>query len=138
MPQSTQERRATGAVEGLRRVRIRPAYILLALLMGLFAFKFIEKTQETKGLAAREAALRQQNLALQADSARVKNDIAHYRSPQYVEEEARAAFGYTKPGDTAIQIQPVPPRVVQVRAGPPQPAAPPEPAWKQWWQSFFG
>jgi cell division protein FtsB len=138
MPTSTQQRKRQQTVVPRRRLRVRPAYIVLVILMGLFAFQFVQKTQQIRRLAAQEAALQQENQTLQQDSARVRAAIRQYRSPQYVEEEARAAFGYTKPGDTAIQIEPSAPPVVHVRPAPPTPPPPVEATWKLWWKSFFG
>lgn len=127
-PQTTEPR---------KRFRIRPAYVLLLALMALFAFKFIEKTGEVRRLAAEEAALQSSNNQAQQQNTRLRQDITYYHTPQYIESEARAVFGYTKPGETSIMTRPVNPPVVSERRAPPPPSAPPRPPWQQWWNALF-
>jgi len=87
----------------LERLRVRPAYIILAILMALFAFKFIQKTQEIRAFRQEETALRFENQQTAAENARLQHAIGYYRTSDYIENEARALFGYTKPGEVAIQ-----------------------------------
>lgn len=115
--------------------RIRPAYLVLLACMALFAFKFLEKTQEVRQLAAQEAAIRYQNAATARDNQRLQRAIGYYRTPAFIESSART-YGFTRPGDVPIQIQPVSQRVVAVRAAPLPPTYA-EPVWKQWWSAFF-
>lgn len=119
-----------------RNFRLRWEYVVLAAFLVLFAVKFIQKTEVIQALNKQKAALDYQNQALRQDDVRVQHAIGYYRTTQYVQEEARAVFGYTQPGDVAIMSKPQDPRVVAVRAAPPRPAPPPEPTWKQWWQAF--
>lgn len=122
----------------LQRLRIRPAYIILAILMALFAFKFIQKTQEIRTLRQEESALRYQNQQTAAENTRLQRAIGYYRTSDYIENEARALFGYTKPGEVAIQSSLSRAPVATVRPAPPPSAPPPPPVWKQWWRTFFG
>lgn len=121
-----------------RRRRIRPAYILLLVVMAFFAYKFLQKTQEVRRLAQQEAGMRDQNNRLAARNARIRSQIQYYKTPQYVEDTARAILGLTKPGETAIQLVPAHRSLARVGPAPARPALPPEPAWKQWWHAFFG
>jgi cell division protein FtsB len=121
---------------GSRRIRIRPAYIVLLIAMGFFAFKFIEKTRELQQLNQQATALRLANEQTMRDNTRIGNDIKYYRTPRYIEEQARALFGYTEPGDVPIMTKPV----VARPAAPDHAeyrAAPAAPSWQEWWDSFF-
>jgi cell division protein FtsB len=133
-------RKNTTAEPEVKRRRLRPrlAYLLLLGVMGLFAFKFVEKTQEIKRLTAQETALQMQNDKIWQDNQQQRRDIRYYQTLQFIEEDARSVLGYTKPGDTAVRLRPVQTHVVTERAAPIVPAAPPPPNWKQWWQVFFG
>jgi cell division protein FtsB len=137
MPSMTQQQNKQ-APERRRRLRVRPAYIILVLLMGLFAFKFVQKTQQIRSLTAQEVALQQQNRALEKSRTNTKRDIQQYRFTGYVEQTARSVLGYTKPGETPVQVQPPQPVVEHVRPAPAPTSAPAQPTWKQWWSSFFG
>lgn len=138
MAPGVQRKQKGSPPERRHRLRIRPAYLFLVLLMGVFAFKFVQKTQEIKSLTAQEITLRNQNAALETSRANVKKAISYYRSPQYVESSARSVLGYTKPGETRVQVQIRPPVVERVRAAPVIAPPPAQPAWKQWWSTFFG
>ena len=122
---------------GRARFKIRIAYVVLALIMAFFAVKFVQKAQEVRSLARQDAALRQANAQTRQDNAQLRRAIRYYRTPQYAENEARAVFGYTRPGDVAVQVTPRHPQAVAVRAAPVH-LQPPPPVWKQWWQVFFG
>ncbi len=134
-PQSDQDSRKPG-----RLLRVRPAYLVLLLFMGLFAFKFVEKTQEIKTLTTQEVALQRQNQALESQGARTRANIARYRTLKYVEETARSILGYRDPGETTIQTSPPHPvRVEHVRVAPaPAPLRTAEDPAAQWWHIFFG
>jgi hypothetical protein len=106
--------------------------------MGLFAFKFVQKTQQIKSLTAQEVALRQQNQGMETSRSNTKVAIRQYRSPQYVEDTARSVLGFTKPGETLVQVQPTRPVVEHFRAAPVRAPAPSPATWKQWWSTFFG
>jgi hypothetical protein len=106
--------------------------------MALFAFKFVEKTQQIKSLTAQEVALKQQNRALETSRNDTKAAIRQYRSPGYVEDTARSVLGFTKPGETLVQVQPTRPVVEHFRAAPVHTPAPSPATWKQWWSTFFG
>lgn len=128
----------TMPAERRKRSLIRPAYVILLVLMALFAFKFVQKTQEIRRLAAQEAALQYANRKTAQANARLASAIRYYRTPDYAAGEARAVFGYTEPGDVAIMSRPIQEPAVAVRAAPPRPPSPSKPVWKQWWDAFFG
>ncbi len=137
MPSMTQQTKNQAPVRR-RRLRIRPAYLLLVVLMGLFAFKFIQKTEQIKSLKAQEVALQQQNRALGVHRSNTEAAIRTYRTPGYVENTARSVLGYTKPGETLVQLAPTQVVVEHIRAAPVATPAPLQPAWKLWWSTFFG
>ena len=117
-------------------LRIRPAYLILLLCMALFAFKFIQKTQEIRALAAQAAAIRHQHERTAAENDRLRREIGYFQTPNYIESTART-YGFARPGDVPIQTQPVSRRIVAVRAAPLPPPSMATPVWKQWWLAFF-
>jgi cell division protein FtsB len=120
-----------------RRFRIRPAYVVLLLVMAFFTFKFVEKTKELQQLTREANTLRVENLATIKDTNRIKREIGYFRTQGYIESRARSLFGYASPGDVNIVVTPrIQPRAT-VKAGP-RIYVPPQPTWKQWWSSFFG
>lgn len=120
-----------------RRPPFRPIYLLVLLVMGLFTYAYLHKTQEIRSLASEEAALYAQNQQIARDNRRVAAFIRYAQTDPYIEENART-LGFTKPAEILVESQFVNPRTVAVRAAPARPPAPPAPSWKQWWQSFFG
>lgn len=121
-----------------RRFRIRPAYVILVALLALFAFKFVEKTQEIRQLARQEAALRYQNRQTAQQNAQLQRSIRYFHTSRFVEDEARRLLGYTKQGEVVIESQATHQPAAYVRPAPTRPAPPSLPIWKQWWQAFFG
>jgi cell division protein FtsB len=118
-------------------VPLHPGYVVLVLLLALFAFKFIQRTEEVRQLTRQEMALQLQNEKTRQENARLQRAIQEYRMPRYVEGEARAVLGYTMPGEVAIMTS-------HIRHSRPRPQvrvahviAAPEPSWKQWWKAFF-
>ncbi|GAC1324384.1 MAG: hypothetical protein NVS2B16_04720 [Chloroflexota bacterium] len=104
--------------------------------MGLFTYKFLEKTQEVRRLSTQAAALQNQNDRTAEENRQMQQAIKYYQTLGYVEGQARALLGYTKPGDVAVQVQPHSDHPVD-RAAPPPPQVTPPPVWRQWWQTFF-
>lgn len=129
---------ARGKQQEQRRspIKIRWQYVVLLLLMALFTVKFIQKTQELRSLTAQAGALRAENQRTIADTARLRRAIRYYKTTGYIEQQARARFGYTLPGDVVILPNPhqgprkITRRVVVQYVAPP-------PSWKQWWSAFF-
>lgn len=119
------------------RFRIRPAYVVLLLVMAFFTFKFVEKTKELQQLTREANALRIENQATIQDTNRIKRQIGYYHSQGYIESRARSLFGYAAPGDVNIVVTPRYSTRATVKAGPRVYVAP-QPTWKQWWSSFFG
>lgn len=121
---------------GRRRFPIRPAYIILVLIMGFFAYKFVEKTRELQQLNREAAVLRSANQQTLSENHRLQRDITYYHTEAYVEEQARATLGYEKPGDTPIITTPryLKAPVAQDAA---YRAVPSRPTWQEWWDSFF-
>lgn len=124
--------------ERRKRFKLRPAYLILLVLMGLFAYKFIQKTEQIKTLRAQEIALQQQNRSLQKDRTDTQAAIRGYRSSAYVENMARSVLGLTKPGETLVQLAPTHVAVEHFRPAPVATPAPAKATWQQWWSAFFG
>jgi cell division protein FtsB len=129
-------KRKPEAHERSRRMKIRPAYVVLLIVMGFFAFKFVEKTRELQQLTRQATLLRAENQKTMRDNARIKRDINYFKTTQYVEQQARALFGYTRPGDVAIVTKPAVRQAPVLRHAAYR-AAPATPTWKEWWDSFF-
>jgi cell division protein FtsB len=111
---------------------------MVAILMALFAFAFVNKMQETRRLAAEKAALQYQNDQTQQQNAALQRATRYEKTYHYVEDAARADFGYVQANEVAIEAKPVtapPPPHPTFR---PAPARPAPPVWQQWWHAFFG
>lgn len=119
-----------------RRLPVRPEYIVLAIILALFAWKFVQKMQEVRQLQGQENALQISNNQTHHQNVQLRRDIHYYRTPQYVEQEARAVLGYTMPGDVSVLTRPHHEPVVSFRSAPRKPHTPPQPSWKQWWQAM--
>lgn len=122
-----------------RRLPLRPAYVVLAVLLVLFALKFLEKTRQIQALNRQEAALRYENQQTEAANAHMRKAIRYYRTDAYVQETARGILGYTLPGETTVEVRPIVEEPhVEVRAAPLRPPTPAAPPWQQWWNAFAG
>lgn len=122
-----------------RRLKIRPAYLILLVLMALFAFKFIEKTQEVRSLAAQEAALRGANSQTEQQNAQLRRTIAYDHTTGFIENTARSVLGYAQPNEIPIMIQPRHAVYVSGQASVnARRRAAPQPVWKQWIRVLFG
>ncbi len=120
-----------------RRVRIRPLYILLVIVLAFFAFKFIQKTNELQALNREATAIRAQNQQIIRDNARLRHEKKYSTTTRYLEEQARSLLGYTRPGEIAIvprfhRATPV------LRQAPRVTAVAQDPTWKQWLHVFTG
>lgn len=120
-----------------RRIRIRPLYIVLALILIFFAFKFVEKTQQLRELNREASALQAQNQQILQQNRTLHQRIGYYRTDQYVEGQARSVLGLTKPGEIAVipmlkYAHPV------FRSAPVVKYVAPEPTWQQWIHALFG
>ncbi|HZU13716.1 MAG TPA: septum formation initiator family protein [Chloroflexota bacterium] len=123
---------------GLRRLRVRWPYVILGLLLILFAVKFVEKTRELQQLNQQAAALQLANQQTMADNTRLQHAIRYYRTTAYVEARARSVFGLTLPGEVPVVVtSPSHPRYTAAPAVIRRVASSPPP-WRQWWRSFFG
>src|SRR5579859_3989950 len=127
------------ATEQRHRRTIRPQYLILLVLMALFAFKFVEKTQEVRSLAVQEAALRATNDATAQQNAQLRSAIAYDRTMSYVQNSARSEFGLALPNDIPVMVLSRHASYAQtpVRVPAFRPVSS-GPAWKQWLHAFFG
>lgn len=125
-------------VERRKPARLRWPYLIVAALMVLFAYKFVQKTHEIRQLNVQAAALRYANRQTAEDNARLQRAIRYYRTTGYLEEEARSTLGYTKPGELTVMSTPKYRPVAPALSPGPRVRANPEPAWRQWWKAFFG
>ena len=113
------------------RFRVPWGYVILAIVLVFFTYKFIEKVEEVRHLSAQEAALRHENQQTAGQNRSIQQALKYYQTTQYVESQARALFGYTRPGDIMVEVQPHYQHVVE-RAAPPTPIPTPAPVWRQW------
>jgi cell division protein FtsB len=127
-------RQQPGAEER-RILPVRPAYIVLAILLALFALKFVQKMQEVRQLQSQENALQISNNQTQRQNAHLQAAIHYYGTPQYIQQEARGVLGDTMPGDVLILTRPRLAPVLALRAAPSKPLSPPKPSWEQWWHA---
>jgi cell division protein FtsB len=123
------------ARRGWKRIRI--PYILVILVMGLFAYSFLQRTQEIRRLNGEKIALQYQIEQTRLDDAQVRQDIRWYRQPAYIQEAARSLLSYTMPGDVPVEVQTSWQKVAPRISRPVSPVSQP-PVWRQWWESFFG
>lgn len=124
-------------IETRRRSPIRPAYVILAVLLALFALKFVQKMGEVRQLQAQETALQMANAHTHRQNVNLQHAIRYYHTVQYVEQEARSVLDFTMPGNVSILTAPRKAPVVAMRAAPPKPLPPPLPTWEQWWHAMF-
>jgi cell division protein FtsB len=117
--------------------RFRPAYLLLVAIMGLFAYAYLQKTQEISRLSVEQAALAARNHQLVLDNQRTSRENRYYATKRY-EVEAARSIGYSAPGETPVQIGTIkPPAVVSAPRHVTVPALSVKPVWQQWWDAFF-
>jgi cell division protein FtsB len=120
------------------RRRLRWEYLLLAVALGFFTWKFVERMQEVRLLQREATALQAQNNSTAQDNATLQESIRYYATDPYVQQEARSVLGYTMPGDVSILTRPIIQRpIVTVRAAP-RVVTPQLPTWQQWWRAIFG
>jgi cell division protein FtsB len=120
-----------------RRIRIRPLYVVLAVILAFFAFKFVQKTQELQQLNREAAALRTENQQIIQQNASLQGHIRYYHTDAYIEAQARGVLSLMKPGDIIVvptlhQAHPV------VHSAPVVKYVAPPPTWQQWMHALFG
>ena len=115
-------------------VLVVPLLLYALVATGQKAAANYRLNQEADGLRSEIVALRAENLQLQ-------HDLEQARTDQAIETIAREQLGLVKPGDHPLVLVTPP----QQGAAAPAPAAaattptpPPTPAWRQWWDYFFG
>jgi cell division protein FtsL len=82
-------------------------------------------------------ALRAEILALRTENIQLQQEIEQARTDTAIEMIARQQLGLIKPGDHPVVLvaqSGQPPNAAPA----PVPAAPPPPAWRQWWDYLFG
>jgi cell division protein FtsB len=120
-----------------RRIRIRPLYVVLALILAFFAFKFVQKTQELQQLNREAAALRTENQQIIQQNASLQGHIRYYRSNAYIESQARSVLSLMKPGDIIV-VPTLHNAHPAVHSAPVVKYVPPPPTWQQWMHALFG
>lgn len=123
---------------GPRRFGVRWPYVILGLLLILFAVKFVQKTRELQQLNRQASALQLANQQTMRENVHLRRDIHYYGTSTYIQSQARSVFGFTMPGEVAIvATSPSHPRYTRAPVVVRHIEAPP-PVWRQWWRSFFG
>jgi cell division protein FtsB len=116
-------------------VLVVPLLLYALVATGQKAVDNYRLNQEAAGLRGQVLDLRQQNIQLQQQIEQARTDPA-------IETIAREQLGLIKPGDHPIVLvgESAPPASASA-SGPAATtlsAPPPAPAWRQWWDFFFG
>jgi cell division protein FtsL len=118
-------------------VLVVPLLLYALVATGQRALDNYRLNQQTEALQAEVAALRAENIQLQADIEQARTDTA-------IETIAREQLGLIKPGDRPVVLvssassssSPAPPGPAAAPTPAPAPA-PAAPAWRQWWDYLF-
>jgi|SRR5579884_1156226 len=131
---TVQNRRGQSGEAPRRNWGARLPYIVLVGCMALFAYAFIQRVQEVRGLQADQAALQLQNKQTEQRIKALRRTVRYERTAAYIMNAARSTWGYTLPNEVSINANPhyLHP---QVRAAP-APTPTPGPSWKVWWESL--
>lgn len=113
-------------------VLVVPLLLYALVATGQKALDNYRLNQEAAGLRTEVLQLRQQNIQLQQQIEQARTDSA-------IETIAREQLGLIKPGDHPLVFvsDAAQPAAAPASAAP-EPAAPPTPVWRQWWDYFFG
>lgn len=112
----------------LRRIFYSPLSIVLFAVVAFFLAKGVWNIFEKERLAKEEAGVAQANLTLlEKRQAALLAEIDRLQSQRGIEEELRAKFNATKPGEGVIVI-------VDNQSGDARKAA----TTTSWWQKFLG
>jgi cell division protein FtsB len=109
------------------------ATIMLLVVLGVGYIRRVTTSQAVQA-ELEEWQQRVQEARLQRE--RLEKELAYVKTDLYVDERARAAFGWVKPGDVPVEViveNPKPSR--QERQQMDQVM---RPHWQQWWDLFFG
>lgn len=127
--------------QGTRTSLLRFATVVVITSAALFALSFLQKAMESQQAEAQAAVLRQENQAIEAANAALKQRIADMKTDAYVERVAREELNLVRPGETSFVVVPVGPRPTPVSSAPDAASRPlpdSRPPWLQWWDLFFG
>ena len=115
---------------------LRLAAVLVVPLLLYVLVATGQKAVDNYRLNREADALRTEILGLRSDNIQLQKQIEQARTDTAIETIAREQLGLIKPGDHPLvlvsQSAPPPP------APTPVPSAPPQPAWRQWWDYLFG
>ena len=115
---------------------LRLAAVLVVPLLLYVLVATGQKAVDNYRLNREADALRTEILGLRSDNIQLQKQIEQARTDTAIETIAREQLGLIKPGDHPLvlvsQAAPPPP------APTPVPSAPPQPAWRQWWDYLFG
>ncbi len=116
-------------------LRLAAVLVVPLLLYALVATG--QKAVDNYRLNREADALRTEILGLRSDNIQLQKQIERARTDTAIETIAREQLGLIKPGDHPLVLvaQAAQPPAV---APTPAPAAPPPPAWRQWWDYLFG
>ncbi len=109
------------------------ATIVLLVVLGI---GYVRRVTASQAVQAELEQWQQRVKEAQWQRERLEKELAYVKTDLYVDERARTAFGWVKPGDVPVEViveNPEPPKREQQRA-----AQPMESHWRQWWDLFFG
>lgn len=105
-----------------------PAQMVLTLailLLGLFAYAFLQTAAQSYRLRADERTLFGEVQELRQQRAELEGLAAYLESDEYVEAFARQQFGLVKPGETLVVVDA------------PESSGPARQPGERWWEALF-
>ncbi|MDA3128847.1 septum formation initiator family protein [Aliibacillus thermotolerans] len=74
------------------------------ILAAIFTVTLVSQTMTLHSINEEQAALQEQLEALQAEQARLEQDIENYNDLNYIADIARKDYYLTKPGETLFRV----------------------------------
>ena len=117
--------------------RRRLALVVGLAALGLLTLSFGRMLLARYELSQRAEAIRQEIVSLQAEHARLQQELAYWRSDEGLEHLAREQLGWTRPGESGVLVVGAQtPRGQSGSSATHRREVPPN--WRRWWDMFFG
>ena len=105
------------------------------LLLAILIMAIVSLSQRTADLVSRAKKWQEEKEKLakiEKENEELKAYLDYIESDSFLEKEARNSLGMSKEGETMVILP------QKVKADDKVAFSPPSPAWRQWWQLFFG